>query len=107
MYWKHNFKIPTDSVDDYDRQLVNRKKEDEDTLSEWIEAMTSLIQIRIKKLNGSVNTHASSIFKDPNFVKHLSFLHNKYVVLNNVFVLLCVNYNTNCLINELSINISL
>jgi hypothetical protein len=68
--WKYNFKILMDSVEDYARQWAKREKEDVDTLSEWIKAVRSLIQIRIKKLNGSINAHATSIFKDPNVAKH-------------------------------------
>ena len=59
--WKHNFKILMDSVEEYARQWTKREKEDLDTLSEW-----SLIQIRIfNKLNGSMSTRSTSIFKDP------------------------------------------
>ena len=74
--------------------------------------MRSLIQIRIKKLNGSINAHATSIFKDPNVAKHLSDLHDKYVVVpadkapNNI-VFVCKSHYINCLINELGIDNSL
>ena len=70
--WKYNFKILMDSVEDYARKWAKR---------EWIKAVRSLIQIKIKKLNGSINAHATSIFKDPNVAKHLSYLHDKYVVV--------------------------
>ena len=67
-----------DSVEDYARQWTKREKEDLDTLSEW-----SLIQIRIfNKLSGSMSTRSTSIFKDPNFAKHLSLLHDKYVIVS-------------------------
>ena len=63
-------------------------------------------------LNGSINTHATSNSKDPNFAKHLSYLHDKYVVVptdkvpsNIVFV--CKYHYKNCLINELGIDNSL
>ena len=101
-----------DSVEDYARQWAKREKEDVDTLSEWIKAVRSLIQIRIKKLNGSINAHATSIFKDPNVAKHLSDLHDKYVVVpadkapNNI-VFVCKSHYINCLINELGIDNSL
>ena len=52
--WKYYFKILMDSVEDYARQWTKRKKEDVDTLSEWIKAVRSLIQIRIKKLKKSL-----------------------------------------------------
>jgi len=101
-----------DSVEDYARQWAKREKEDVDTLSEWIKAVRSLIQIRIKKLNGSINAHATSIFKDPNVAKHLSDLHDEYVVVpadkapNNI-VFICKSHYINCLINELGIDNSL
>ena len=69
-----------DSVSDYARQWAKRKKEDLDTLSEWIKAVRSLIQIRIKKLNGSINAHDTSIFKDPNVAQHLSYLHENLLL---------------------------
>ena len=88
--------------------------EDVDTLSGWIHAARSLIQIRIKKLNGSSNnsTHATSILKDPNVAKHLSYLHDKYVVVStdktpNNIVFVCKTHYINCLINELGIDNSL
>ena len=59
-------KILMDSTEDYARQWVKRELKDLDTLSEWVKTVWSLIQIRIKNLNGSVNTRSSSIFKEPN-----------------------------------------
>ena len=53
-----------DSVEDYARQWTKREKEDVDNLFQWIKAVRSLIQIRIKKLNGSINAHTTSIFND-------------------------------------------
>ena len=70
-----------DSVEDYARQWAKLEKEDVDTLFEWIKAVRSLIQTRIKNLNGSINAHATSIFKDPKVAEHLSYLHDKYVVV--------------------------
>jgi hypothetical protein len=50
-------------------------------LSEWVKSVRSLIQIRIKKnLSGSMSIHSTSIFMDPNVAKHLSLLHDKYVI---------------------------
>jgi hypothetical protein len=46
--------------------MGKRELKDLDTLSEWVKSVWSLIQIRIKNLNGSVNTRSSSIFKEPN-----------------------------------------
>jgi hypothetical protein len=37
--------------------------------------------LRNKKLNGSMSTHSTSIFKDPIVAKHLSHLNDKYVVI--------------------------
>ena len=40
----------------------NEKKE-VDTLSEWVKAVGSLFQIRIRKLKRSMSTNATSVFK--------------------------------------------
>ena len=71
-----------DSVEDYDTQWAKREKEDLDTVSEWVRSVRSLIQIRIKQLSGSMGTRSTSIFKDPIVVKHLSLLHDKYVIVS-------------------------
>jgi serine/threonine protein kinase len=70
-----------------------------------------LIQIRIEEVSGSMSTRSTSIFKD-HVVKHLSLLHDKYVIVsddktpkNIVFV--CKSYYINCLIEELGIDNSL
>lgn len=42
---------------------MKRVKEDTYNLSEWINVVWLFIQIRIKELNGSTNTHATSILK--------------------------------------------
>jgi hypothetical protein len=108
--WKHNFKI-LDSVEDYARQWAKREKEDLYTLSEWVKSLRSLIQIIIKKFSGSMSTRSTSIFKDPNVAKHLSLLHDKYIIVsadkapNNVFV--CKSHYIDCLIKELGIDNSL
>ena len=110
--WKYNFKILMDSVEDYTRQWAKREKKDVDTLSEWIKEVKSLRQSRVKKLNGSINAHATSIFKDLKVAKHLSYLDDKYVVVpadkapNNI-VFVCKTHYINCLINEQGIDTSL
>jgi hypothetical protein len=35
-----------------------------------------------KELCGSMSTRSTSIFKDPNVAKHLSLLHDKYVIVS-------------------------
>ena len=58
-----------------------------------------------------MSTTATSIFKDPNVVKDLASLHDRYVVVpadkdpNMVFV--CKRHYISCLINELGIDNSL
>jgi hypothetical protein len=89
-----------DSVEDYARQWAKREKEDLDILSEWVKSVRSLIQIRIKKLSGSMSSHSTSIFKDPNVAKHLYLLHDKYVIVsdekapNNI---VCKSHYIDCL----------
>ena len=97
-----------DSVEDYARQWAKREEEELDTLSEWVKAMRSLIQVHIHKLKRSMNTHAKSVFKDPSVARHLSELHDKYVVVpadkapNNI-VFVCKSHYTGCMIKELGI----
>ena len=52
-----------DSVEDYARQWTKHEKEDLDTLSEWVKSVRSLIQIRIKKISGSMSIRSKSINK--------------------------------------------
>ena len=59
-----------------------------------------------------MNTHAKSVFKDPSVARHLSELHDKYVVVpadkalyNIAFV--CKSLYMDCLIKELGIDSSL
>ena len=102
--WKYNFKILVDSVKDLLAEDLCQ------TLPEWVKSVRSLIKIRIKKLNGSMSTWATSILKDPNVAKHMSNLHDKCVVVpadktpNNI--VLCVNH-IDCLIKEVCIDNSL
>jgi hypothetical protein len=56
-------------------------KKDMDILSDWVKCVRLLIQMRNKKLNGSMSTHSTSIFKNPIVAKHLSHLNDKYVVI--------------------------
>jgi hypothetical protein len=37
---------------------------------EWVKSVGSLIQTRIKKLNGHMSTRSTSIFREPNVAKH-------------------------------------
>ena len=59
-----------------------------------------------------MSTRSTSIFKDPNVAKHLSLLHDKYVIVpadkvpNNI-VFVCKSHYIDCLIKELGIDNSL
>jgi hypothetical protein len=62
-----------------------------------------LIQIRIKILSGFMSTRSTSIFKDPNVAKHLSLLHDKYVIVSadktpNNIVFVCNSHYIDCLL---------
>jgi len=65
------------------------------------------LQIIIRTINGSARK--TSIFKEPNVVKHLSHLHDKYVVVsadkahNNIFFV-CKSHYIDCLIKESGID---
>jgi hypothetical protein len=51
-----------------------------------------------KKLSGFMSNRSTSIFKDLNVAKHLSLLHDKYVIVSVdkalTILLLCVNHIT-------------
>ena len=66
--WNHNFRILMDFVEDYARQAAKREKR----RTQILFPNGSLIQIRIKKLSGSMSTRSTSISKDPNVAKYLS-----------------------------------
>ena len=87
-----------DSVEDYARQWAKREQEDSETPFEWVKNVRSLMQIRIKKLSGSMITRSISIFKDLNVAKQVSLLHDKYVIVSTgkivQILLLCVNHIT-------------
>jgi hypothetical protein len=56
-----------------------------------------------------MSTRSTSIFKDPNVAKHLSLLHDKYVIVSadkapNNIVVVCKSYYIDCLIKELGID---
>jgi len=53
------------------------------------------VQIKIKILNVSISTRATSFFKHPNVPKHLSYLHDKSLSLQTKFLtisFMCVNH---------------
>ena len=59
-----------------------------------------------------MSTRTTSIVKDPNFAKHLSLLHDKYVIVSadkapNNIVCVCKSHYIDCLIKELCIDNSL
>jgi hypothetical protein len=59
-----------------------------------------------------MSTRSTSIFKDPNVAKHLSLLHDKYVIVStdnapNNIVFVCKSHYIDCLKKELGIDNSL
>ena len=71
-----------DAVEDYARKWIKREQDKElDSLSEWVKAVRSLIQLRIKKLRRSMNAKATSIFDNPDVAETLASIHNEYVVV--------------------------
>ena len=98
-----------DAVEDYARQWVKREKEDVESLSEWIKSIRSLILGRINRLRGAMKNNTSNIFKDPEVMETMSFLHDKFVIVpadkapNNI-VFVCKRHYIDCLMKELGIN---
>jgi hypothetical protein len=59
-----------------------------------------------------MSTRSTSIFKDPNVVKYLSLLHDKYVIVSadkapNNIVFVCKSHYIDCLIKQFGIHNSL
>ena len=77
-----------------------------DSLSEWVKAVRSLIQLRIKKLRRSMNAKATYIFNNPDVAETLASIHNEYVVVpadkapNNI-VFICKKHYVECLITRI------
>ena len=108
--WNFNFKLLMDAVEDYARKWNKREQDTEiDSLSEWVKAVRSLIQLRIKKLRRSMNANATSIFNNRDVAETLASIHNEYVVVpadkapNNI-VFICKKHYVECLIQELGID---
>ena len=97
-----------DSVEEYARQWAKREDAELDTLSEWVKSVRKLVCGRIGRLKSHIHRRPISVFKDPDAMKCLTELHDKYVVVPadkaaNNFVFVCKTYYYQCLINELGI----
>ena len=79
--WRQNFKIIMDSVEDYVRLWAKLEKADENTLSEWIKAVRSLVKSQINKLQGTMSTKTKSVFSAPDVVSELLRLLDNHVVV--------------------------
>ena len=56
-----------------------------------------------------MSTRSTSILKDPEVAKHMSLLHDKYVIVSadkapNNIIFVCKSHYINCLIKELGID---
>jgi hypothetical protein len=86
----------------------NGQNEKIDTLSEWVKAVRSVIQIRIGKLRRSMRTKATFVFKDHEFSETLSTIQYRHVVVpadkapNNIILISKEHYN-DCLKIELGL----
>jgi hypothetical protein len=71
-----------------------------------------LYKLELKNLVGSMSTRSTSISKDPNVAQHLSFLHDRYVIVSadnapNNIVFVSKSVYVDCLIKKLGIDNSL
>ena len=76
--------------------MEKREKSEVDTISEWVKTVRSLIQIRIKKLQGSMSTQTPSVLKDTTVLKDLSAILEKFFVVpadkgSNNILFVCKN----------------
>ena len=53
------------------RKWAKREKKDIGALSKWMKSVRSLLLIGIKKINGSMSTRSTAIFKDQNVANGL------------------------------------
>ena len=106
--WNHNFRLLMDSVEDYARRWAVREECEVEALSGWIKAIRSLLKSRTKRLRGSMNTKTTRVLDNPNTRRHLSELHDQYVIVpadkapNNI-IFVCKQYYIDCLVKELGI----
>ena len=106
--WKYNFKLVMDSVEEYARGWAKQEGVEADTLSEWIKSIRHLLKRRIYMVSRSMNTDAKSIFSDAKVIKHLTDLHDRFVLVpadkaSNNIVFVCKAYFYSCLSKELNI----
>jgi hypothetical protein len=78
--------------------------------SRWYLVWRCWYKLEFKKI--SVGLCSTSIFKDTTVVKHLSLLHDKYIIVSadkapSVIVFVCKSHYVDCLIKELGIDNSL
>ena len=76
------------------QKKVKREQVEVETLSEWIKAVKSLIQIRIGKFRRSMSTKATFVLKDPEVAETMPTIHDTYVVVpadkaSNNIVFIC------------------
>ena len=85
------------------------KKDDVDTLSEWVKSIADVLKRRIRRRKRSVNTRHESIFCDPKVVRERSRLHENFVIVpadkaSNNYTFVCKKYYVSILIEELGLN---
>ena len=110
--WKYNFKLLMDSAENYARKWIQREKE-VDTLSEWVKAVRSLIQNRIRKLKRLMDTKATYVFKDPDVAETLSTtIYSRHICFSscrqtpNNIILMCKKHYIDCLKIGVGVDIS-
>jgi hypothetical protein len=87
----------------------NPKKEELDSLSEWVKCIRGILKSYIKHVRSKMRTIYPSAFHKPEVVNELNRLHEEHVLVpadkassNIVFV--CKAHYYQCIINELGIN---
>ena len=105
--WKYNFKLIMESVEDYARSWAKQEEVELDTLSEWVKSIKHQLKCRIYMVSRSVDTKPISIFDDEVVSRHLTDLHDRFVIVpadkasNNVVFICKTYYYYSCLQKEL------
>ena len=98
-----------DACEEYARRWAKKEDVEVDTLSEWIKSIADVLKRRIRRLKHSVNTRHESIFNDPDVVRELCRLHEKFVIVpadkaSNNYTFVCKRHYVRILSEELGLN---
>jgi len=78
--WEADRNILYDALDDYAKRWVKREEAEEDALSDWLEAMKTKIDSRIKNMRFKIKPPPLPVLDRPEVKEYLSFLQKHFVL---------------------------